>query len=110
MILWLDAHLSPALATGLETALGCKVVPIRDLGLRESSDLEIFASAKLNESIILTKDSDFAELVQRFGPPPSIIWIRSGNRSNSEMLQVLTRILPLALLQIESGESLVEIR
>ena len=110
MILWLDAHLSPALAPKLELALGCKVVPIRDLGLRESADLEIFASAKLNESIILTKDSDFAELVQRFGPPPRIIWIRSGNRSNIEMVEVLTRILPLALLQIDAGESLIEIR
>ena len=110
MILWLDAHLSPALAPKLELVLRCKVVPIRDLGLRESGDLEIFASAKLNESIILTKDSDFAELVQRFGPPPRIIWIRSGNRSNVEMLEVLTRILPLALLQIDAGESLIEIR
>lgn len=110
MTLWLDAHLSPALSPGLEAALGCKVVPIRELGLREASDLEIFTSAKLNNSTILTKDSDFAELVRRFGPPPNIVWIRSGNRSNAEMLLVLTRILPLALMQIEAGESLVEIR
>ncbi len=110
MTLWLDAHLSPALARRIEEIVECQVVPIRDLGLREATDAEIFASAKLNNAVILTKDSDFGQLVQRFGPPPRVVWIRTGNRSNVEMIAILKRILPLALLQIEAGESLVEVR
>ena len=53
---------------------------MRDLGLREAKDPEIFAAARLAEAIVLTKDADFVELVERLGPPPRLLWITSQPR------------------------------
>jgi predicted nuclease of predicted toxin-antitoxin system len=57
----------------------------------------------------MTKDSDFVELLQRHGPPPQIIWLRSGNTSNARLKLLLTQALPAVLPMLEAGEPLVEI-
>ena len=41
--LWIDAHLSPALASWLQATFGIDAAPLRDLGLRDAEDAEIFA-------------------------------------------------------------------
>ena len=79
MTVWLDAHLSPAIAPWLETTFGVKSVPVRDLGLREAQDPPIFAAAKAAGVVVMTKDADFAEMVERLGPPPQVLWLRCGN-------------------------------
>lgn len=38
MILWLDAHLSPAMAPWLRMRFALDAIPIRDLDLREAED------------------------------------------------------------------------
>jgi len=43
--LWLDAQLSPALAEWLSRELGVDAAAVRDLGLREAKDREIFQRA-----------------------------------------------------------------
>lgn len=60
-------------------------IPLRDLGLRDAEDTEIFACAKAEGVILMTKDSDFAELVNRLGSPPKVIWLTCGNTSNAEL-------------------------
>ncbi len=42
MIIWVDAHLSPSIATWITTTFGVTALALRDLGLREAEDLEIF--------------------------------------------------------------------
>lgn len=42
MIIWIDAQLSPALANWIETTLGIKARALRDVGLRDATDREIF--------------------------------------------------------------------
>ena len=32
--------------------------------------------------IVLTKDSDFVQLLERRGPPPQVVWLTCGNTSN----------------------------
>ena len=86
MIVWLDAQLSPAIAIWLQREFNWAAKPVRDLGLRDSSDLDIFFAARQAEAIVMTKDNDFAEMVQRFGSPPKVILITCGNTSN-EFLQ-----------------------
>ena len=75
-MIWLDAHLSPRLAEWMRESLGHDAVPIRDLGLRDAEDAEIFSRAREAQAILLTKDRDFAEMVVRQGSPPFVIWLR----------------------------------
>lgn len=58
----------------------------------------------------MTKDSDFVRLLDRFGPPPRVIWITCGNTSNDNLRKILERSLPTALEILGAGEPLIEIR
>lgn len=33
------------------------------------------------KAIVLTKDDDFLKLLDRFGPPPKVVWVTIGNTS-----------------------------
>ena len=44
--IWIDAHLSPAIATWITNTFGVTALALRDLGLRDTEDLEIFEAAK----------------------------------------------------------------
>ena len=109
MILWLDAQLSPAIAVWLRMRFGLDAHAVRDLGLRDAEDPEIFAAARAAGVVVMTKDSDFVDLLQRHGPPPQIIWLRSGNTSNERLKVVLSQAMPAVLPMLEAGEPLVEI-
>ena len=109
-MIWLDAHLSPRLAGWIRESLGYDAVPIRDLGLRDAEDTEIFSRAREAQVILLTKDKDFAEMVVRLGSPPVVIWLRCGNTSEEHLKTILSAHLPDALQFIEAGEDLIEIR
>ncbi|MFM7580233.1 MAG: DUF5615 family PIN-like protein, partial [Microcystaceae cyanobacterium] len=61
------------IATWITMTLGITAIPLRDLGLRDAEDTEIFALAKAENVILMTKDSDFVELVNRLGSPPKVI-------------------------------------
>src|SRR6266478_5280301 len=67
MIIWIDAQLSPALANWIETTLGIKASALRDVGLRDATDREIFRAARAANAIVLTKDSDFVTLHNQLG-------------------------------------------
>lgn len=107
--IWVDAHLSPAIATWITNTFGVTAVALRDLGLRDAEDLEIFEAAKDQGVIVMTKDSDFVDLVDRLGAPPQIIWLTCGNTSNARLREILGSVLPAALELLRSGEQLVEI-
>jgi predicted nuclease of predicted toxin-antitoxin system len=109
MIIWIDAHLSPALATWITNTFGVTAVALRDLGLRDAEDPEIFEAAKAQGAIVMTKDSDFVDLVDRLGSPPQIIWLTCGNTSNAQLREILSAVLPETLDLLRSGERLVEI-
>jgi predicted nuclease of predicted toxin-antitoxin system len=86
-----------------------EVFPVRDLGLREAEDPEIFAKARRAEAVVLTKDEDFVVLVERLGPPPQVIWLTCGNVSNARLKKILMAGLPEAMVMIRRGEPVVEI-
>jgi predicted nuclease of predicted toxin-antitoxin system len=109
MIFWLDAQISPAIAVWLRMRFGMDVSAVRDLGLRDAEDAEIYAAARRAGVVVVTKDSDFVEMLQRIGPPPQILWLRSGNTSNPRLKQILAQALPDVLPLLEGGEPLVEI-
>lgn len=85
------------------------MIPVRDLGLRDSSDQQIFEAARTAGAIVMTKDRDFADMVDRLGPPPQVIWVTSGNTSDQELRDVLGRLFPDTIEMLRAGEPLVEI-
>jgi predicted nuclease of predicted toxin-antitoxin system len=108
--IWIDAQLSPSLALWINQSFkNIQAQSLRAIGLRDASDTVIFQRAKMQNVVIITKDSDFVRLLKHFGPPPKIIWITAGNTSNLRMREILGKYLLEVLHMLESGERLVEI-
>ncbi len=107
--IWIDAQLPPAITTCITDTLGISAIALRDLDLRDAEDLEIFEAAKAQDAVIMTKDSDFVDLVNRLGTPPQIIWLTCGNTSNARLREIFTSTLQEALKLLEAGETIVEI-
>ena len=109
MILWLDAHISPQLAPWIRDTFGIDVIHVRDLDLREAEDPDIFYKAREADAIVITKDRDFVELLERLGSPPKIIWCTCGNTSNARLRTIFSKTLSDAFDLLNRGERLVEI-
>lgn len=110
MKLWIDAQLPPSLANWLNAKFNeVEADALRDLGLRDVRDIEIFEAARAEDAAILTKDSDFVDLVCRLGTPPHIIWLTCGNVTNRNLRKLLNVALPEALANIRGGDRIVEI-
>lgn len=109
MNLWLDAQLAPSLAPWISEQFTVTATPIRELGLRDARDRDIFFEARQADAVVMTKDLDFVGLLRQHGPPPRVIWLRCGNTSNARLRQLLDTALPQALALLDAGESLVEI-
>jgi predicted nuclease of predicted toxin-antitoxin system len=108
VILWVDAQVSPAIATWISINFSVTATALRDLGLRDATDRAIFHAARSASAILITKDSDFIRLLDELGSPPKVIWLTCGNTSNARLKQILTATLPQALSLLQS-EQLVEI-
>ncbi len=109
MIIWLDAQLSPTIAAWLCTEFSVQAVAVRDLGLRNAKDREIFLAAREANAVVVTKDFDFVHLVKQSGPPPQVILLAFGNTSNSQLKLILTRTFIQAMDWVRKGEAVVEI-
>jgi predicted nuclease of predicted toxin-antitoxin system len=105
----LDAQLSPSLALWLSRKFKLEVAAVRDAGLRNAEDREIFDAAREADVVVVTKDRDFVDLLGRYGPPPKVVWVTCGNTSNARMRSVLAKQFPSALALLNSGQSLVEL-
>lgn len=109
-MIWLDAHLSPRVARWIREELGRDAQALREIGLRDAEDEEIFDRGKAEDVVILIKDKDFVDLVRRLGSPPSVIRLRCGNTTEDRLKQMLTDHLDDALRFIDAGDDLVEIQ
>ena len=109
MTIWIDAQMSPAIAAWISSNFSVNAIAIRDLGLRDAEDTEIFEAARREHAIVMTKDADFVLLLDRLGAPPQVIWVTCGNTSNARLKEILTNTFSKALELLKSGEELVEI-
>jgi len=109
MKIWLDAHISPSIAAWLRAEHSIDAAAVRDLGLRDAEDVEIFDAARSADACVMTKDQDFVELVHRLGAPPQVLWLTCGNTSTERLKKILASALPDALALLRHGEALVEI-
>jgi predicted nuclease of predicted toxin-antitoxin system len=110
MTIWVDAQLPPSIAGWLSQNFPVDAAPLRNLGLRDAEDEEIFRAARAASVVVITKDADFVTLLNRLGPPPQVLWITCGNTSNARLRQILSATLPDAVELLRSGEPLVEIK
>ncbi|MBE9014224.1 DUF5615 family PIN-like protein, partial [Pseudanabaenaceae cyanobacterium LEGE 13415] len=90
MKIWIDAQLPPTLANWLTATFDVEASALRELSLRDAQDVEIFEAARSQNAVILTKDSDFIDLVCRLGTPPQILWLTCGNVTNRNLRQLLS--------------------
>jgi predicted nuclease of predicted toxin-antitoxin system len=109
MNLLIDAQLPPRLAEWLR-ANGCQATAVRDLGLRDAVDKEIWDFAVTQNCIIVTKDEDFAEMATRLNEGPAVLWVRCGNVLNRELLGRFAEAWPTARRLLEDGAKVVELR
>lgn len=109
MILWLDAQLPPTLAPWLSSTFSVEARSLKELALRDAADIEIFEAARQACVVLISKDSDFVELVQRLGPPPQLLWVTCGNVTNENLRRIFATAFPQAATLLEQGEAIVEI-
>jgi len=63
---------------------------IREFGLKESEDADIWEYAKAENFVIVTKDIDFQQRSLLYGYPPKVIRLRVGN-CTAQMIESLLR-------------------
>jgi predicted nuclease of predicted toxin-antitoxin system len=98
MKLLFDQNLSPRLVSLFDD-----VYPesrhVFELGLDQSSDLDVWNYARNHDFIIVSKDADFSDLSTVHGFPPKVVWLRLGNCTTDEIDSAL-RAEHDALLQL----------
>ena len=109
MIFWLDAQLPPGLAAWLTGAFQVEARSLQDLGLRDAEDQVVFEQARVADAVLISKDSDFVELVSRHGPPPRLLWVTCGNVTNARLREVFTAVFGPACALLHEGRAIVEI-
>jgi len=88
MKLLFDENLSFKLRAKMQDAFpGSKHV--RDLGLEQAEDIEIWEFSKNKNFVIVTKDADFNDLSVMWGYPPYIVWLRTGNTRVRQIESIL---------------------
>jgi predicted nuclease of predicted toxin-antitoxin system len=103
-----DNQLPPALARFIQTEFKLRAVHVIDVGLRDASDAEIWSYVSRSDSILISKDEDFANMVLRV-PTAKLIWVRFGNCRKAFLLDLFQRMWSRILERIESGDRLIEI-
>ena len=88
MKLLFDQNLSPRLVDRLSD-LFPDSRHVRDVGLSESTDSEVWEFARANEFALVSKDSDFVQLALLRGAPPKVIRLHVGNCTTDRIEAVL---------------------
>ncbi len=88
MKLLFDQNISFRILSKLKSAYP-EAQQVRSIGLENATDREIWQYAKDNDYTIVTFDADFYDMSNLYGHPPRIIWLRTGNRSTSDLAQLL---------------------
>lgn len=90
MNLLFDQNISYRITKKLEDSFP-KCKHISDCGLMDCDDTEIWEYARKNGYSIVTFDADFYDISVINGHPPKIIWIRSGNLTTKEIVNLLNQ-------------------
>ena len=90
MKLLLDENLSPKLAARLHADFsGSSQVELS--GLKGNPDDAVWAYARDNGFIIVSKDNDFRQKAFLLGAPPKVVWLSIGNAGTAVVETLLKR-------------------
>jgi len=64
---------------------------VRALGLKGASDVRIWEYARSNGFMIISKDKDFYQRTLLYGSPPKLVWLRLGNCTRDDVVNLVTR-------------------
>ena len=103
MKLLLDENLSDRIICGIAD-LYPNSEHVKTLGLTNTDDVLIWAYAKDNNFVIVSKDSDFHQRSLVYGHPPKFIYLRIGNSPTSKITQLLRNKFDM-IMQFESSET-----
>lgn len=103
MKLLFDQNLSHKLALVVQNQFPASA-HVRELGLSEADDHDLWDFAREHGFTIISKDSDFHQRSLLYGAPPKVVWLRVGNCSTTELIDLLQRHLD-NLLRFDSDES-----
>lgn len=88
--IWLDAHISPAIALWMKEYTGLEVKSAYTLKHHSLSDAELFRRARRQGNVILiSKDADFIALIGRYSTPPKLISFLFGNCHNRKVWMIV---------------------
>jgi predicted nuclease of predicted toxin-antitoxin system len=79
------------------------------VGLSTASDILLWEFAREGGFTILTKDEDFNFLSMLRGPPPKVIWLRTGNSSVDQIEALLRENVSSILDFIQSEIRVLEL-
>jgi predicted nuclease of predicted toxin-antitoxin system len=88
MKLLFDENLPPKLP-GLLASLFPESRHVRECGLLGKTDAEVWDYAGANGFVVISKDSDFQQRSLLQGSPPKLIWLRIGNCSRRQLLNLI---------------------
>ena len=95
MKILLDANISWKLVNKLKPIFGeCAHVDLIGFDV-PVEDIDIWNYAGNNNYIILTKDTDFVDLLELNGFPPKVILLRTGNNRSQALFELLTKLKPM---------------
>jgi len=96
--IWLDCNLSPIIAKWMKEFTGWNVKSSFILQFSGLNDLDIYNKAKKHGNVILiSKDTDFPELISRLGYPPKLIKLQIGNCDNKVLWDFLKKNIKNAI-------------
>jgi predicted nuclease of predicted toxin-antitoxin system len=92
MKLLFDQNISHRLISLIQDILP-EAKQVRQIGLENSSDKQIWEYAKEHDFTIVTFDGDFYDFSLVWGHPPKIIWIRTYNQTTKNLEEILRKYM-----------------
>ena len=70
---------------------------VRDVGLKDAGDQQLWDFAEQAGMVIVSKDSDFQQRSMLYGQPPKVIWVSLGNCTTAHVERlILSRLDEIA--------------
>ena len=109
MKILLDANISWKLVEKLKPIFGeCNHVDLIGLNV-PAEDKDIWDYALSNGYIIITKDTDFVDLMEIKGFPPKIVLLKTGNNNSQALVELLIKTKTMIKDLEENNYGLLEI-